>query len=237
LTKSIFYVYYTQGLSEILLTKQVHNSFTFQKGDHNMIKTLKLLMAILLVSFGATAFAQCIPPDAPGPPRHWDGARGCYVPMGTPTVQYGNQQVVYGQQQQGYGQQQVMQMAPSIGSGIGNAFTKCETLGGIAGGTIGSLALNNTTQATILGAIVGGVAGNILCNSQGQYVVQGQQQVVQRQGVTQSQQVVQQQGSPLCAPPANPAGTRPGVLNLPGSPMHGQTVCAKPGDTNISQWL
>jgi hypothetical protein len=44
-------------------------------------------------------------------------------------------------------------------------------------------------------------------------------------------------GSSFCTPPNNPAGTKMGILNMPSNKMHGKTVCARPGDTNISKWL
>jgi hypothetical protein len=55
-----------------------------------MKKLFSYLIAALLLSFGATAFAQCIPMNAVGPPRNWDGVRGCWVPMGTPSVDSGS---------------------------------------------------------------------------------------------------------------------------------------------------
>jgi hypothetical protein len=51
-----------------------------------MKKILKAIMAALFLSMSATAFAQCMTINQPGPPRIWDGARGCYVPQGTPAL-------------------------------------------------------------------------------------------------------------------------------------------------------
>lgn len=52
-------------------------------------------------------------------------------------------------------------------------------------------------------------------------------------------QVVQQSEQPIQVrnPCEHDPGTKRGVLNLPGHPKNGQTVCAKPGDLNISSWL
>ena len=77
--------------------------------SETMSQAFKILMAALLVSFGATAYGQCIAPNAPGPPRLWDGVRGCYVPQGTPSVQQQYQQQILAPQmyppQQGWEQQ------------------------------------------------------------------------------------------------------------------------------------
>lgn len=71
-----------------------------------------------------------------------------------------------------------------------SGLTRCELLGGIAGGTLGSLAKNHTGQATILGAIIGGIAGNTLCQSNsGQVVTYQQHQQYQR--LPQRSQVTQ----------------------------------------------
>ena len=159
-----------------------------------MIKQFKLLMAILLVSCGATVFAQCIPMNAPGPPRYWDGVRGCYVPQGTPAVNTGTTTTnsVFGTIQP-YGQQVF-----SPGFAQNNGFTNCELGGGVVRATLGSLAKHHTAQAVILGAIGGGIVGNMYCsNNQGQRIVVQQapqqqwQEPVQQQVVAQVQQVPQ----------------------------------------------
>lgn len=161
-----------------------------------MIKQFKLLMAILLVSCGATVFAQCIPMNDPGPPRYWDGVRGCYVPQGTPAVNTGTTTTnsVFGTIQP-YGQQVF-----SPGFAQNNGFTNCQLVGGVVGATLGSLAKHHTAQAVILGAVGGGIAGNMYCvNTQGQRIVvqqaqqQWQQSVIQPpvQLVAQVQQALQ----------------------------------------------
>lgn len=205
-------------------------------------KVFKALMAALLVSFGATALAQCMPMHGPGPPRFFDPTRGCYVPGGTQPLQ-ANGQVVYEQQifQQpqyvgvqpayGYGQQQqVIQSLPQVG--IPGGVSKCEAVGALAGGTIGSYEDGrHRAQNTILGALLGGIVGNIVCTptQQGASYPVGQQpmqQHVQSAGMPQNQN--------LCG---HDPGTRRGILNFPGNPKHGQPVCAPPGDPRISQWL
>ncbi len=212
-------------------------------------KFFKFLMAGLLVSFGATALAQCIPMNGPGPPRLWDGERGCYVPQGTPSLaqmqqqwHHGGQQVIVGpggQQMVVYpqGYQNQMQAVPQA-LALANGFTKCEAIGGLTGATLGSFAKNHRPQAMILGALAGGIFGSAICNNgQGQQVMvqQGGGQQVYPQG---GGQVVPQQVSNPCDPRnGHAAGSRQGILRLPGHPMDGKTVCAQPGDTNISQWL
>ncbi len=157
-----------------------------------MKKLFSYLIAALLLSFGATAFAQCIPMNAVGPPRNWDGVRGCWVPMGTPSVDSGStvqvirpvQQIVVPTVVQA---QQVVSNPP------------CSAIatwgGGLVGAAIGNaIGQGVTTQGHRLGglgAVVGAVAGSdIGCElarsrnqpQQQQVVVQGngQQQVVTR---------------------------------------------------------
>ncbi len=130
-------------------------------------------------------------------------------------------------------QPQVVQQYPAQQQVVGGGFSKCEVIGGIAGGVIGSTASihNNRRyhpQAVALGTIIGGVIGNTAC--QPDQVQSVQQYPVQN--VVAQQQVQQGQGTPSCD-----AGKRPGILNLQGNPKHGQHVCAFPGDPNISQWL
>lgn len=140
----------------------------------------RFLMAAILVSMSATAVAQCIHPNAPGPPRIWDGARGCYVPQGTPQLgapiwnggnpyPYGVPQPAYGQP---YGQPYGM---PYGGVPVGVGLSNCAVVGGLAGGTLGSLAKHHRGQAVILGALIGGVVSQMVCiNSQGQRVIMQQ---------------------------------------------------------------
>lgn len=223
-----------------------------------MVKTFKLIFAALLVSFGATALAQCMPMNAPGPPRIWDGARGCYVPQGTPDLQssggFVNNGGVFTQQTQcpdgsvwdGRGclinnnqqqwQQTLMQQAIRIpmGQQVPQGYcswggrTENVLTGALLGAVIGVIAGDNRESAR-KGAGLGALAGVFVpCDS----LQQSQRVVVQQQQVVQNQQVL-----PPCRPPQNPAGSRPGVLNLPGNEMDGKTVCAMPGDTNISRWL
>ena len=226
-----------------------------------MAKFLKVLIVSFLLSCGATAQAQCLPMQGDGPPRIFDPLRGCYVPQGMVLPQtnygvYGQQQVMVPQYNYFGGVQQVMvpqygysNGVPMYGMGAPMAagITQCQALGGIVGGVLGSFARNYQAQAIILGAVGGGIVGNALCyNSQGQrVVVVPQQQVVgeyggqtgpgmQVPGVSVPPQQVSAMPQNHCA---HDPGTAPGILNIPGHPMDGKTVCAKPGDTNISRWL
>lgn len=145
-----------------------------------MSKYLKSIVVAILVSLWATAQAQCVHPNAPGPPRFWDGSRGCYVFQGTPAVgapvyngrmvnpyPYGVPQPVYnpapyygGVPQQYYG-------APT-----GGGLSTPTIVGGVLGATVGSLAHNHRPQAIVGGTILGGILGNLLFPSGGQRVVQ-----------------------------------------------------------------
>jgi hypothetical protein len=131
--------------------------------------------------------------------------------------------VAHHQQAVSFPAQQV-QHHPQQVVGVAGGFSKCEVVGGIAGATVGSMAHHHRPQAVVLGTIVGGMLGNVACRPT-QALPQQPTQVV-------GQQVSQGQGAASCD-----AGKRPGVLNLPGNPKHGQHVCAFPGDQNISQWL
>lgn len=141
--------------------------------------------------------------------------------------------------QQGIGVGQGVQLlAPT--SGLTNGLSRCEAVGGLAGGTLGSFAKHHQAQSIILGAIAGGILGNSICSdSQGQRVLVVQQQVAQQQQGLVGQQfqqsvgIVGQNGNPC----RNDPGTKEGVLYLPGNTKHGQTVCARPDDLNISRWL
>lgn len=160
-----------------------------------MANFLKSLILAVLVSFGATALAQCIPMQGPGPPRIFDPARGCYVPQGMQSQGYGGQIIA----QPYYGGQQVVVTQPQYGYSAGvpmygmgapmaGGLTQCQALGGIVGGVLGSFARNYQAQAIILGAVGGGIVGNALCyNGQGQRVmVVPQQQVAGQYGPGQA---------------------------------------------------
>jgi hypothetical protein len=126
---------------------------------------------------------------------------------------------------------------------MAGGLTRCQVLGGIVGGVLGSFARNYQAQAIGLGAVGGGIVGDALCyNGQGQRIVPQQQQVAGQYGP--GMQVPPMTVAPQVGVPdvpqnhcAHDPGTAPGILSLPGHPMNGKTVCAKPGDTNISQWL
>ncbi len=155
-------------------------------------------MFALFVLLGAPAYAQeCIPaPYTMGQQqRCWDGR--------LITGNVGG--VVVGQQQiGGYNTNGVQLIAPA--AALANGLSKCEVVGGIAGGTLGSFAKNHNTQGVVLGAILGGIVGNAVCsNNQGQQILvvqqppQGQQQVVGQRQMPPAQVVpvtaeAQQQG-------------------------------------------
>jgi hypothetical protein len=188
-----------------------------------MKNVFRILMAAFLVSMSATAFAQCIHPDAPGPPRYWDGARRCYVVQGTPSLNtsynYGVSPQMYGQPYYGqqYGQQYGM---PYGGAPMGGGLSNCAVVGGLAGGTLGSLAKHHRGQAVILGALLGGVVGQMVCtNSQGQRVIVQQPQPM-------AQQYVQQQA--FVAGPPIPAEQQVGgfpTMNQPVQRIHVPSDC------------
>jgi hypothetical protein len=156
---------------------------------------------------------------------------------------YGGQQIMTPQ----YGFSNGVPMY-GMGAPMAGGLSQCQALGGIVGGVLGSFARNYQAQAIILGAVGGGIVGNALCyNSQGQQVVvvPQQQQVAGQYG---GQMAPGMQVPGVSVPPqqvsatpqnhcAHDPGTRQGVLSVPGHPMDGKTVCAKPGDTNISRWL
>lgn len=133
---------------------------------------LKAAMAAILVSLSATAFAQCIPMNAPGPPRLWDGVRGCYVPQGTPALAVGQPMV------QGQIIQQQVQLIPVQGQPgmftFGGNQHRCPALtgwtGGVIGLVVGAAIGNNSTlngqKLTLPGAAAGALAGTqIACES------------------------------------------------------------------------
>lgn len=131
-----------------------------------MAKTLKLILAALLVSFGATVFAQCMPMNAPGPPRLWDGVRGCYVPQGTPAVYNGNNgQVITSGQDNDWGRILASQairipQGQQIPSGYCSWGGRVENMAisGLIGAVVGVLAGDNrraAAQGAALGMVVG----------------------------------------------------------------------------------
>lgn len=209
-----------------------------------MATFLKSLILAFLVSFGATALAQCIPMNGPGPPRIFDPVRGCYVPQGMQSQGYGGQIIA----QPYYGGQQVVAVPqygyPTNGIPVSAAPAGCAVMGAGTGSLLGWL-LDHRSRGAVVGAILGGALGYYACyNGAGQQVMT----------VPQQQQVAGQYGPGMQVPPmtvapqvgvpavsqnhcAHDPGTAPGILNLPGHPMDGKTVCAKPGDTNISRWL
>jgi hypothetical protein len=130
-----------------------------------------------------------------------------------------------------------------ISAGAGNALINAIT------GALGGQAIDRWRHTghrwTEIGALSLGAMGfaqgaqpgmAVICQEQVlQPVAQAQQIAVPVQVVpagVQPQQVVVPRN-----PCAHDPGTVQGVLNLPGHQLDGKTVCAKPGDTNISRWL
>lgn len=132
-----------------------------------MTKTLKLILAALLVSFGATVFAQCMPMNAPGPPRLWDGVRGCYVPQGTPAVYSGNNgQVVTSDQDWGRilaSQAIRIPQGQQIPNGYCSWGGRVENMAisGLIGAVVGVLAGDNR-RAAAKGAALGMMVGTFV---------------------------------------------------------------------------
>lgn len=212
-----------------------------------MSKTCKLIFAMFLVSFFATVSAQCIPPNASGPPRHWDGERGCYVPQGTPRLgtqananliafQQQQQQVVQQQavQQQQISQQQLNQVlaqqairvpfGQQVPQGYCSWGGRIENLvvSGLIGAVMGNLVGGNRS-ATQKGAAAGMVVGLFVpCNTP-QVIQQVVPQQVVQQGVTVQQSG--QQGN--C--PSNTSWKR---LDWEGHPQNGKYLCL-PSDEQI----
>lgn len=207
-----------------------------------MTKIGKFVFGALLISFFATVSAQCIPMNGAGPPRLWDGERGCYVPQGTPSLQqqqfggiFQQQQMQQQQMQQMLAQQAIRvpmgQQAPNGYCSWGGR-TENIAVAGILGAIVGVIAGDNRESAR-KGAALGMVAGMFVpCESLQQQQVVMQQQPQQFTG---QQWQIQHQGN--SNPCAQVPGTIQGVLNLSGHPKNGQAVCAKPGDPNISRWL
>lgn len=123
------------------------------------ITFVRFLMAALIVSFGATALAQCIPMNGPGPPRIWDTARACYVPMGNQTN--GNQVIGV---QQVHQVQQIAIPAPTVINTMpaGYGYRNCTAEESIrraglitAGGGLVGLLLRDNGRAAGTGAGLG----------------------------------------------------------------------------------
>lgn len=187
-----------------------------------MTKIFQAIIATLLVSFSATALAQCIGMNAPGPPRHWDGARGCYVPMGTPELPqrqqggYSYPSVQYG----GYGngsypvpvqryQQQVVPMQQGYASGqpgmvvVNGRQVPCtwqETTGNVVSGAIVGNAVaymvNRFTHKNTIDRTGASVAGGLVGYSRTCVPDQQVMQYQQAQPVQQYQQPVSHQYQP-----------------------------------------
>lgn len=113
---------------------------------------------------------QCIPaPQVMGQPqRCWDGRYISQVqPMQQQVIVVNQQQVPY--YPQGY--QGNMQAVPAA-LALAGGFNRCETVGAVVGGTLGSFAKNHQWQAILLGGILGGIAGDAICyNNQNQQVL------------------------------------------------------------------
>lgn len=188
---------------------------------------MKKLIALALLAFGFGLFAFGLLGSLPASAQIYGTyafCNGVWYPGSCPSQFIGPQQ----QQVMMQPQMQAMTLANALGSG----FSKCETVGGIAGATLGSLFKNHREQAMILGAIGGGMVANGYCSNP-----QSGQQVILVQQVPQQFGQQPQQVQPRAYPCAHDPGTKRGILNLPGHKMHGQTVCAPPGDVNISKWL
>jgi len=179
---------------------------------------MKNIIGLILFLASASSFAQncTLAPQVMGQPqRCWDGR-----PV---------QQVVQGQQvviPQGVIQVPVGNSAPQGYCSWEGRVTNVGISSAI-GGFIGLLTGGNH-RAVGKGAAAGASVGLFIPCDQGR---QGGQApvMVAPQG---------QSGVMAVASPCGPfPGTKQGVLNLPGNAKHGQTVCALPGDTNISQWL
>lgn len=132
-----------------------------------MKNSFRFLVAAVLVSLGATSFAQCVDPRLSPRPVVLDLNRGCYVMQGTPSsvgspVYNGMPQMVYNPY---YG-------VPQPYYGTASGFSTPTIIGGILGGTIGSLAKHHTGQAVIGGTILGGIVGSLFSSNGSQRAVQ-----------------------------------------------------------------
>ena len=117
----------------------------------------------------------------------------------------------------------------------GGGLNKCEIVGAIAGGTLGSLAKNHTGQATILASLFGGAIGSAYCESQRREALVEAAQIAQLQAQVRAQQQngqnnQQNQGYQPLQPVNNnvhncEAGTSWRQLDWQGHPAHGQYRC------------
>ena len=195
----------------------------------SIVSAVLIAAVVFIGNFGSTnASAQgCVP--APytmngGPQRCWGQVNNVVVPNG---VQPG---------------------IPFI-TNIGGQNRRCTVMDRVASGGVGAVigafagyaGAKLFHQADVNGFVKGGAAAgaaagatvfcdpDIVNDTPGVGVVAtGIGQAVAQPGVV---------AQPAVNPCAHASGTKQGTLNLPSSPKHGQTVCALPGDTNISQWL
>jgi hypothetical protein len=211
-----------------------------------MVKGIKAPVSLVIFLWSVSVGAQCIDMNAPGPPRLWDGTRGCYVPQGTPAPQqYGNQFGQAGilnqsgfqtqtQYQNPYGQQGYPGIPPGTYPQQGGA---TPYYGGQSG-------YRPPAQPVLYGCTQ--VQGGMICYDQ------YRRQVVVPSSVGAGgyppgyypppighnlQPPIQPGYQPQRNPCAHDPGTREGVVGNPQLPNYGRTVCARPGDTNISRWL
>lgn len=171
---------------------------------------LKALVAFAFLASSSFASAVCyqnlndVPPGGPG----LFSIHGMFCTQNIPP------------QQQGVAGPRIMQQQVVGMQNIGGGLSNCSVVGGIVGGTLGSLAKHHTAQAVILGGVAGGVLGNMICtNRQGQRVVvpQGQQHEnvgYGNQGVYGGMQ--QQQGRTTHNPSDCDIDGRPDLQNMKG---------------------
>ena len=113
---------------------------------------------------------------------------------------------------------------------IPNGLSSCDSIGALAGGTIGSLAKNNTVQAVILGAILGGViADKTICNNNGRVVM-----FTQEQHQTTQNQNQQETRKKHCD---KEKGESFAKLNWPGHHQHDEKVCMTDNDPHRGESL
>lgn len=153
-----------------------------------MTKLINVFFAVALSFIGSSAFAQTQLP----PGTHC--GNGIFVkhpnvcpPAASGVVGGGN---VYQQQQPQYQQPQYAPAPVYQQNGAPNGLTKCEAVGALGGGAVGSLNNKHKGQATIIGAIAGGLLGHWVCSdSNGQRVVV--QQAPQRHSGNMGNGIVQ----------------------------------------------
>ena len=133
-----------------------------------MKKLFKTIMVAIFLSLSATAFAQCMTINQPGPPRIWDGARCCYVPQGTPALGTANSGVVQQYIQPQYYNGNTLPFGVQHGSS-----NECaglfERIGRVAGANHG-----NDARHTENGGFGGYILGKFFCPTPARYVHQGQ---------------------------------------------------------------